>query len=175
MERGRAAQTLNSCQELEMRLVTAWTLGGFALFAAAPALGHGEGPGGYGEPGDPNGPARTVTIVMEETDDGHMVFAPDFVEIRQGEQIRFVLENRGELDHEFVLGTEGEIDAHAALMKQFPEMEHDDPNSKRLAPGAEGEIVWRFTVAGTFDFACLIPGHIESGMIGAIAVKNSHD
>jgi uncharacterized cupredoxin-like copper-binding protein len=154
-----------------MRLVTACALGVFGLFASAPAFGHGDGPGGYGEPGDPNGPARTIAIIMDETEDGHMVFAPDVVEIRQGEQIRFVLENRGELDHEFVLGTESEIDAHAALMEKFPEMEHDDPNSKRLAPGTKGEVVWRFTAVGNFDFACLIPGHIESGMIGTIAVK----
>ena len=70
-----------------------------------------------------------------------------------------------------MLGTEGEIDEHAKLMQKFPEMEHADPNMKRVPPGAEGELVWRFTVAGEFDFACLIPGHIELGMFGSITVK----
>ena len=50
-------------------------------------------------------------------------------------------------------------------------MEHDDPNGKRLAPGRLREIVWRFTKAGTFEFACLIPGHYESGMNGTVVVK----
>jgi uncharacterized cupredoxin-like copper-binding protein len=32
-------------------------------------------------------------------------------------------------------------------------------------------MIWRFTKAGTFEFACLIPGHREAGMIGTIIVK----
>jgi uncharacterized cupredoxin-like copper-binding protein len=50
-------------------------------------------------------------------------------------------------------------------------MEHDDPNGKRLAPGASDEILWKFSKAGTFDFSCLIPGHREAGMSGSVAVK----
>ena len=56
-------------------------------------------------------------------------------------------------------------------MKKNPDMEHDDPNGKRLGPGKTGEILWRFTKAGTFDFSCLIPGHREAGMSGKIIVK----
>ena len=140
-----------------------------ALLGAVPALSHGGDP--YGEPGDPKAPSRTVTVAMVEKDDGHMAYLPNAIEVKIGEQIRFVLQNRGQLDHEFVLGTEGEIDEHAKLMQKFPEMEHADPNMKRVPPGAEGELVWRFTVAGEFDFACLIPGHIKSGMFGSITVK----
>jgi uncharacterized cupredoxin-like copper-binding protein len=32
-------------------------------------------------------------------------------------------------------------------------------------------LVWRFTKSGEFEFACLIPGHRESGMIGKVVVK----
>ena len=38
-------------------------------------------------------------------------------------------------------------------------------------PGKTGELVWRFTKAGKFDFACLVPGHFEAGMQGKIAVR----
>jgi uncharacterized cupredoxin-like copper-binding protein len=31
-------------------------------------------------------------------------------------------------------------------------------------------MVWQFTKAGEFYYACLIPGHIEAGMIGKIKV-----
>jgi uncharacterized cupredoxin-like copper-binding protein len=153
-----------------MRAFSALAAASFILLGSAVAFGHG-GDAPYGEPGDLKAPARTVTIVMEERDNGDMVYVPRAVEVKLGEQVRFVLRNHGKLDHEFVIGTEGEIDEHALLMKKFPEMEHDEPNMKRVQPGAEGELVWKFTVAGEFDFACLIPGHIESGMFGSITVK----
>ena len=89
----------------------------------------------------------------------------------KGEQIRFVLENAGGDDHEFVLATVAENRKHGELMKKFPDMEHDDPNAKRIAHAASGEIVWKFTKAGEFEYACLIPGHYEAGMHGKIVVK----
>jgi uncharacterized cupredoxin-like copper-binding protein len=55
-------------------------------------------------------------------------------------------------------------------MEKNPDMEHDDPNAKRLKPRSTGDIVWHFTKAGTFDFSCLIPGHREAGMFGTIIV-----
>ena len=56
-------------------------------------------------------------------------------------------------------------------MKKHQHMAHDDPNAKRLTPFTEGEIVWKFTRRGTFEYACLIPGHHEAGMHGTIDVK----
>jgi uncharacterized cupredoxin-like copper-binding protein len=70
-----------------------------------------------------------------------------------------------------VLGTAKELREHAELMKKFPEMEHADPNQVSLDAGKSGELVWRFTRAGTFDFACLQPGHFDAGMRGKIAVR----
>ena len=68
--------------------------------------------------------------------DGKMMFVPDKVEVRKGEQIRFMLRNDGVLEHEFMLATTEENLKHAELMKKFPDMEHDDPNGKRLKPNA---------------------------------------
>lgn len=137
------------------------------------AAGHSHGHGGetaYGRPGDPKKPARTVQVAMGEKD-GRMSFIPDRIEVRRGEQIRFRLRNDGELDHELVLATLEENLRHAVEMQKNPDMEHDDPNAKRLAPKKTGEIVWAFTKAGEFDFSCLIPGHREAGMTGKIIVK----
>ena len=50
-------------------------------------------------------------------------------------------------------------------------MEHDEPNGVRLAARKSGEILWKFSKAGTFEYACLIPTHREHGMIGKIIVK----
>ena len=125
-----------------------------------------------GEPGDPKKPARTVRVLMH--DDGgetDMRFEPALITVRRGEQIRFVLENVGTESHEFMLATVPENRKHAELMKKFPDMEHDDPNGKRLAASERGELVWKFTKRGEFEFACLIPGHYEAGMHGKIIVK----
>jgi len=102
---------------------------------------------------------------------GKMGYEPARIEVRRGEQIRFVLQNDGEEDHEFILATVVENRKHAEVMKKNPDMEHDDPNAKRLLPHGHGEIVWKFTKRGTFEFACLIPGHYEKGMFGQIIVK----
>lgn len=123
-----------------------------------------------GEPGDPKRPARIVQVVMRESD-GKMMFVPNRIEVRRGEQIRFVLRNGGELEHEFVLATPQENRKHAEEMRKNPDMEHDDPNARRLKPKATAELLWHFTKVGEFDFSCLIPGHRESGMFGTITVK----
>jgi uncharacterized cupredoxin-like copper-binding protein len=123
-----------------------------------------------GEPGNPKKPARAVLVTMRESD-GKMMFIPDKVEVKKGEQIRFVLRNSGALEHEFVLATAEENAKHAEQMKKNPDMEHDDPNGKRLKPNGTAEIVWKFTKAGEFQFGCLIPGHSEAGMVGTVVVK----
>jgi uncharacterized cupredoxin-like copper-binding protein len=154
-----------------------------ALFIASAAVlpaaadagppGHGHDAGfSVGEPGDPKKPAQVIQIIMRENEaDGRMLFIPDRIEIRKGEQVRFILRNNGSIDHEFVLASAEENRKHAEVMKKYPDMEHDDPNAKRLKPKQTAEIVWRFTKAGEFEFGCLIPGHPESGMTGKIIVK----
>jgi uncharacterized cupredoxin-like copper-binding protein len=136
-----------------------------------PASAHEDhGTFSAGQPGDPKKPARVIKVKMFEGS-GKMGYEPARIEVRKGEQVRFVLQNDGEEDHEFVLATVTENRKHAEVMKKNPDMEHDDPNSKRLQPHRNGEIVWRFTKRGEFEFACLIPGHYEKGMVGKIIVK----
>ncbi|RZU03068.1 cupredoxin domain-containing protein [Rivibacter subsaxonicus] len=121
----------------------------------------------WGIAGDAKAVRRTVRIRMLDT----MRFAPDKVSVKQGETIRFVIRNEGRMLHEFVIGTRAENDAHAALMIRFPDMEHDEPWMAHVPPGQAGEIVWHFNRAGEFDFACLIAGHYQAGMVGRISVS----
>jgi len=100
-----------------------------------------------------------------------MSYVPDRVEVKRGEQVRFVIRNVGELPHEFILASTADNLKHAALMQKYPDMEHDDPNGKTVQPSASAEILWRFSRRGEFEFACLIPGHREAGMLGKIVVK----
>jgi uncharacterized cupredoxin-like copper-binding protein len=139
---------------------------------AAPTLlyAHDEQHFSAGQPGNPKQPFRTVQVTMHEGS-GTMGYTPDRLEIRRGEQIKFVIKNVGALAHEFVLASTQDNLKHAELMRKFPDMEHDDPNGKTVQPGDTAEILWRFTKKGEFEFACLIPGHREAGMTGKIVVK----
>ncbi|AXS42097.1 cupredoxin family protein [Breoghania sp. L-A4] len=155
-----------------------------ALLSVTTALAAGSHTGGHGhddkaaagqhmaigKPGMAADVSRTVEVEMLETDDGRMIFRPDRVDVKRGETVRFSLVNNGELEHEFVLDHMAANAEHKAMMAKFPEMEHDDPNAARLVPGATGEIIWTFTNDGGFEFACLIPGHYESGMRGDLSV-----
>ena len=137
--------------------------------AAAPARSHehhAHESYSAGEPGDATKPARTIEIEMSE-----MTYEPIRIEVKRGEQIRFVLRNAGTEDHEFLLATTKENLRHAEVMKKHPHMEHDDPNGVRLGPKKSAEILWKFTKAGTFEYSCLIPDHREYGMIGHVTVK----
>jgi uncharacterized cupredoxin-like copper-binding protein len=120
-----------------------------------------------GKPGDPAKVTRDVEVEMDDT----MRFRPASIRVKRGETIRFIVRNTGKLKHEMVLGTIGELKKHAELMRKFPEMEHEDPNQVSVDPGKTGELVWQFTKTGTFDFACLVPGHFEAGMVGKVRVS----
>jgi uncharacterized cupredoxin-like copper-binding protein len=119
-----------------------------------------------GEPGNPKNPAREIVVDMTEMD-----YSPALIEVKRGEQIRFVVRNLGTEDHEFLLATTAENLKHGEAMKKHPDMEHDDPNGVRLAPKKTGEILWKFSKAGTFEYSCLIPTHRDYGMIGKVIVK----
>jgi uncharacterized cupredoxin-like copper-binding protein len=121
----------------------------------------------FGREGDPEKVVRTIKLDMADT----MRFTPADVTIKRGQTVRFVVHNSGKVLHEMVLGTVEALKEHAELMKKFPEMEHADPNMAHVKPGASGAIVWQFTKAGRFQFACLQPGHFEAGMVGTVDVK----
>lgn len=160
------------CLPTLMGAAAALALSAGLALAAPGEPGHSHKSFAAGEPGDPKKPvARTIEVTMKETEDAKMLFEPNTVEIQRGEQVRFVLRNVGQVDHEFMLDSVQNNAKHKVAMEKNPDMEHDDPNGKRLTPSGSNEIVWRFTKAGTFEFACLIPGHYESGMKGTVVVK----
>ena len=145
-----------------------------ASIAATPACAAGAHKGGHaqaesaiGEPGVAAHVSRTVRVDMNDA----MRFRPSRIDARRGQTIRFVVSNSGRLRHELVIGTAAELKAHAEAMKKHPGMEHAESNMVTLAPGQRGEVIWRFTQAGTVDFACLQPGHFDAGMTGVVRVR----
>jgi uncharacterized cupredoxin-like copper-binding protein len=121
----------------------------------------------WGIAGDPKKVQRTIEIRMTD----NMRFAPKEIQVKLGETVRLVAVNAGKVLHEIVIGTPQELKAHAEMMKKHPGMEHDEPYMAHVDPGQKGTIVWTFNRAGSFEFACLIPGHFEAGMFGRITVK----
>ena len=170
-----------------MTTITHWATAAIAALSLAtgPAIAHGDadhakktGPvhqarktqqtqTAWGIAGDAKAARRTIEVTMTD----NMRFTPDRLQVEQGETVRIVLKNNGAVLHEFVLGSKAELDKHAVLMARFPTMEHDEPYMAHVPPGKTGEIVWTFNRAGGFDFACLIAGHYQAGMVGKVTVK----
>ena len=172
---------------------------GISAFALAlllpPAVNAADGPPGHihgytpaiGEPAKATAATRVAQITLIDN-----AFETESVKVKAGETIRFVLINKGQLLHEFNLGTaamHAEHQKEMAMMMEHGmitaagidpnmmkmdmshsgmEMKHDDPNSVLLAPGETKELVWKFTKTVDLEFACNIPGHYESGMVGKI-------
>lgn len=140
---------------------------GAAFASGTHAGGHGDGgETAIGQPGVAAKARRTITIEMSD----NMRYTPSNIQVKQGETVRFVVKNIGQVKHELSLGTEKELLEHLEQMKKFPDMEHDEPGKVTLQPGKQGEIVWQFTKAGGVNFACLMPGHYEAGMKGTVQV-----
>ncbi|MNE97513.1 hypothetical protein D3C80_1958740 [compost metagenome] len=50
-------------------------------------------------------------------------------------------------------------------------MEHNDPNSMLVEPGATKELIWTFSKTTGLQFACNVPGHYQLGMVGPVNVR----
>lgn len=141
-----------------------------ALLLSAPAVfadaGHMHA---IGKPGEAKNVTRTIEVTMND----EMRYLPASIQVKRNETIRFVVKNVGQMKHEMVLGLDKDLKEHAALMQKHPEMEHDDPNAVAVEPGKTGEMIWHFTRAGNFKFACLQPGHFEAGMVGKVTVQQA--
>ena len=142
-----------------------------ALHAVAWRVDAHEGT--HGQPADIGraGNAAEVTRDVEITMDDSMRFRPASIQVSRGETVRFILKNTGSVQHEFVLGNEKELAAHAAMMRRMPNMRHADPNMMTLPAGRAGELVWHFSTTGAVGFACLQPGHYDAGMKGEVVVS----
>ncbi len=121
----------------------------------------------WGIGGDAKAVTRTIEITMLDT----MRFIPNEITVKQGEIVRLTVKNVGKVMHELVIGTKQELDTHAEMMKKHPGMEHDEPYMAHVSPGKTADIIWNFNRAGQFDFACLLPGHYDAGMVGKITVR----
>ena len=146
----------------------AWSmLRGFAPERGADGHSHSHGASAPAAASANAQIAREITIEMLD----HMRFEPNQLEVKRGETIKFTLVNRGKTRHEWVIGNESELLAHATEMKNMKAgHKHDMANAISLAGGEQGVLMWTFDKAGKLAMACFEPGHYEAGMRGTINV-----
>jgi len=178
--------------------------GGTAIAAGAHSGGHNAKKGhgaemsnghamAIGEPGDAAKVDRTIAITLKDN-----FFEPEEIAVKEGETIRFVVTNKGQFLHEFNIGTAVMHAAHQREMAEMMEhgmitptsidhkmmgmqhgggkmmMAHNDANSVLVEPGKQAEVIWHLTKVAKLEFACNVPGHYESGMMGPIQFKHGH-
>ena len=174
-----------------LRSIAAATLGLFLASAGTPVLGagtHSSGPD-YGTAGKAADFSRTIEIAMMDN-----YYEPEALTVQAGETIRFVINNTGQLVHEFNIATQKMHSAHQEEMMMMMQhgalhpdridhskmkmdmgdgktMMHNDPNSVLLEPGQSGEVIWKFARAEGLEFACNVPGHYAAGMVGSFNIN----
>lgn len=163
----------------------AFSMSATAFAAGAHGGGHGQG-FASGEPGKASEASRTITVEMYDN-----YYEPEEISVEPGQTVRFVVENKGSLVHEFNIGTPAMHEGHQKEMMMMVQhgviqggklnrdmmkmdmgngqsMKHDDPNSILLESGQSQEVVWKFSEKGNIEFACNVPGHYQAGMVGDV-------
>ncbi|MBI4234411.1 MAG: hypothetical protein HY686_08225 [Chloroflexi bacterium] len=79
-----------------------------------------------------------------------------------GTRYRFVVKNSGVVNHEWAIAPRGVAD-HARMLVHVLD--------KELPPKASITREFTFRLAGSYEFACHLPGHYEAGMKQDITVK----
>ena len=139
-----------------------------------------------GEKGSEYSVDRVIKVSMYDN-----YYKPNKFKIKKNETIKFVVENKGKLVHEFNIATKemhfkhqpemmmmveheillaDKIDKKKMmeLSKKNPAMAHSHSNSVLLSPGEKAELIWKFSNTVDIEAACNVPGHYDVGMIAKI-------
>lgn len=118
-------------------------------------------------------PGRVIDInhSIQVNIDAHQKLSVDHLTINVGNTIRFIIANNSAQAHEFAIGSQDELREYAALIRDMPNMKHDQGNVITLAPGQIRMLIWTFDRVGAFEAGCNLPGHFEAGMNTAVSVQ----
>ena len=129
---------------------------------------------------------RVINVSMYDN-----YYQPNKFKVKKNETIKFVVENKGQLVHEFNIATQemhlkhqpemmmmvenkiilvDKIDKQKMkeMSKKNPAMAHSHSNSVLLSPGESAELIWKFSNTVDIEAACNVPGHYAAGMIAKI-------
>ena len=139
-----------------------------------------------GEKGKVNEVSRVIKINMFDN-----YYEPNEIRVKEGETVKFIVKNLGQLVHEYNIATKEMHIKHQPEMMKMVENEilladridkkkmtdrakhdhkmgHKHSNSVLLEPNQTGEIIWKFNTTAKLEVACNVPGHYEVGMIAKI-------
>ena len=139
-----------------------------------------------GSKGNETDVTRVIKVVMYDN-----YYEPSSFQIKEGETVKFEVENAGMLVHEFNIANKMMHMKHQPEMIKMAEngillafsidkekmkkmakmdksMGHSHSNSVLLEPKQKGEIIWKFDNAVNIEIACNVPGHYQAGMIAAV-------
>ena len=132
---------------------------------------------------------RVIKVIMYDN-----YYEPSSFQIKEGETIKFEVENAGMLVHEFNIANKMMHMKHQPEMIKMAEngillafsidkekmkkmakmdksMGHSHSNSVLLEPKQKGDIIWKFDNAANIEVACNVPGHYQVGMIAKVNIK----
>ena len=142
-----------------------------------------------GSKGNVTDVTRVIKVVMYDN-----YFEPSSFQIKEGETVKFEVENAGMLVHEFNIANKMMHMKHQPEMIKMAEngillafsidkekmkkmakmdksMGHSHSNSVLLEPKQKGDIIWKFDNAVNIEVACNVPGHYQAGMIAKVNIK----
>ena len=142
-----------------------------------------------GSKGDETDVTRVIKVVMYDN-----YYEPSSFQIKEGETVKFEVENAGMLVHEFNIANKMMHMKHQPEMIKMVEngillafsideekmkkmakmdksMGHSHSNSVLLEPKQKGDIIWKFDDAVNIEVACNVPGHYQAGMIAKVNIK----
>ena len=140
--------------------------GGTMDMATAGTMDMGEGgllvreDGAYG---------REIELTMSEWSFDQMD-----IEVKAGERIKFTVRNTGQIPHEFMFMSPPLMQAVAyrATRADWSLFEHEALYEKALVlPGGAFSFVLTVTEPGAWMFMCMLPYHMQMGMMGQMATK----
>ena len=132
---------------------------------------------------------RVIKVIMYDN-----YYEPSSFQIKEGETVKFEVENAGMLVHEFNIANKMMHMKHQPEMIKMAEngillafsidkekmkkmakmdksMGHSHSNSVLLEPKQKGDIIWKFDNAANIEVACNVPGHYQAGMIAKVNIK----
>lgn len=110
---------------------------------------------------------REVTLTMSE-----WKFSDMQLDVKTGERIKFTVKNSGQIPHEFMFMSPALMNAVAyrATRADWSLFEHEALFERALVlPGGEFTFVMEVQKPGAWMFMCMLPYHMQMGMMGQMA------
>lgn len=114
-------------------------------------------------------PDRELLVVMRDD----FTYNPADIEVTAGEIISFKVANKGELRHEFLIGTVEQHEDHEKQMAEGNEHGAHESNLEGVVVDLGKEKTFTFIVPSGVNllFGCHEPGHYEKGMKGSMRYR----